>query len=103
MAFVGVSSVGLAAETAASGFTLKDDIVHSEHPVKVTLGAEGYYRLLPPPNGFADPIEVPADSAEKSAAKDGDAKRIKAFTDAYVERIETYYLPKVGASDDFLG
>jgi len=97
-----MASTSMAADSAPLGFTLQNDIVHSEHPVKVTLGAEGYYRLLPPPNGFADPIEVPADSADKSAAKDAEAKRMKAFTDAFVDRIETNYLPKVGASADFL-
>jgi hypothetical protein len=83
------------------GFTLKDDILRSAEPVKVTLGAKGYYHLLPPPNGFSDPIEPPAEASIQAGAKDAEARRMKAFTDTYVERIEQWYLLKVAASADF--
>jgi hypothetical protein len=89
----------LAAATlpASEAFTLKDDIIKNDEPVKVTIDASGRYWRKPPPNGFSDPITPPA--LPEVGKKGIEAKAMTAFTDAYVDAIETRHAASL--NDDF--
>ena len=73
---------------ASEVFSLKDDIIKNDQPVKVTVDASGRYMLRPPLNGFTDPITPP--TLPEIGKKGFDAKAMIAFTDAYVDAIEKH-------------
>ena len=81
--------LGATVVQAGEAFTIKDDIIKNDHPVKVTVDASGRYMRRPPPNGFADPITPPA--LPEIGKKGLDAKAMTAFTDAYVNAIEQHH------------
>ncbi len=74
---------------ASEVFSLKDDIIKNDQPVKVTVDASGRYMLRPPLNGFTDPITPP--TLPEIGKKGFDAKAMIAFTDAYVDAIEKHH------------
>ena len=77
----------------AEPFTVKDDIIRRDDPVKVAMDASGRYWLKAPPNGFADPITPPA--LPEVGKKGIEAKAMTAFLDAYVDAIEQHHAAAV--------
>jgi hypothetical protein len=67
-------------------FTMENDILHNDKPVKVSKDATGRYWRSEPLNGFDDPIAAPV--VPESGGKSFDAKTMKTFADAYVDAIE---------------
>lgn len=79
----------------SEAFTVKDDIIKNDEPVKVTIDASGRYWRKPPPNGFGDPIKAP--SLPDIGKKGIEAKAMAAFIDAYVDAIEQHHAAALNA------